>query len=145
MATREHVFFAIRSGLVCATLGSLVGGCAFVAISAVVGNAGLAALALLPMAVIYGAVTAVPFGFVSGLVGSWWLVGRARRVSIRRLYFEAVAGGALLGATYPLTLAICGWGPFENLVSALPISIGTGVICAIVLTREVRKHAVGVS
>ncbi|MGC2247829.1 MAG: hypothetical protein WA609_14585 [Terriglobales bacterium] len=96
----------------------------------------------MPIAVLLAAITAVPFGFTVGSVGVWWLAGRAERVSERRLYFESTGGGAALGATYPLIMAILGWGPFENLVAALPISIGTGIICGIVLTRETRKSVV---
>jgi len=97
------------------------------------------------MAVLLAAITAAPFGFVVGSVGVLWLAARAQRVSGKRLYFEAAGGGAVLGATYPLVMAIVGWGPFENLLSALPISIGTGVICGIVLVREVRRHVLAVS
>ena len=96
------------------------------------------------MAVIFAAITAAPFGFMVGFVGVWWLAARAERVSERRLYFEASGGGAVLGATYPLVLTILGWGPFENLLSVLPISIATGIICGVVLTREVRKQVLAV-
>ena len=139
MATKNRASLVIRGGLTCAVLGPLIGGCVFVLIWAVRGNLGLAALSLVPVAVIVGAFTAAPFGFMVGSVGIWWLAGRALRVSGRRLYFEAAGGGAVLGATYPLVIAILGWGPFENLVAALPVSIGTGVVCGMVLTREVRE------
>jgi hypothetical protein len=145
MATKKRVFLVIRGGLSCALLGSFVGGCGFLLISAVRGNFGLAALSLIPMAVIFAAITAAPFGFMVGSVGVWWLAVRAQRVSGRRLYFEAAGGGAVLGATYPLVLTILGWGPFGNLVATLPISIGTGVVCGIVLTREVQKYVLDVS
>ena len=144
MATKKRAFLAIRGGLACAALGSMVGGCGFLLISAVRGNFGLAALTLIPMAVIFAAITAAPFRFLVGSVGVWWLAARAQRVSGRRLYVEATGGGAVLGATYPLFMAILGWGPFENLVAALPISIGTGIICGIVLTHEVRKYVLAV-
>jgi hypothetical protein len=48
------------------------------------------------------------------------------------------------GATYPLVLTVFGWGPFQNLASVLPISIVTGVICGIVLTREVQEYVLAV-
>lgn len=145
MAIKKRVFFAIRGGLTCAALGSLVGGCGVLLISAVRGNFGLAALALIPMAVLFAAITAAPFGFMVGSVGVLWLAARAPRVSGKRFYFEAAGGGAVLGSTYPLVLTILGWGSFQNLVSVLPISIGTGVICGIVLTREVQKYVRAVS
>jgi len=145
MATKKRAVLATRGGLICAALGSLIGGCGFLLISAVKGNFGLAALSLIPMAVIFAAITAVPFGFMMGFLGVWWLASRAQHILGRRLYLEAIAGGAVLGAAYPLVLTVLGWGPFGNLLSVLPISIAAGIICGIVLTREVQKFTLTVS
>src|SRR5260370_15955290 len=144
MAIKKRVFLALRGGVSCAALGSLVGGRRFLLVSAVHGRFGLAALSLIPVAVVFAAITAAPFGFVVGSAGILWLAARAQRASGRRLYLEAAGGGAVLGATYPLVLTILGWGPFQNLLSVLPISIGTGVVCGIVLTREVQKYVLAV-
>ncbi|MGB8582167.1 MAG: hypothetical protein WCD47_15205 [Candidatus Sulfotelmatobacter sp.] len=140
MDAEKRILLAVRGGVGCAILGSLLGGCAVVLISAVRGSFGLAALSLIPMAVLYAAVTGAPFGFVAGAAGTWLVAARARHISGRRLYLEAACGGAVLGATYPLVLTISGWGPFQNLVSVLPISIGAGAICGIVLVPEVRRY-----
>ncbi|MGA7338170.1 MAG: hypothetical protein WBW91_15690 [Candidatus Sulfotelmatobacter sp.] len=139
MAADNRILFALRGGVVCAILGSLLGGCAVLLISAIRGDFGLAALSLIPIVFLYAAVTGVPFGLVAGTVGTWWIVARARHISSGRLYYEASATGALIGGSYPLVLKVFGWGPFENLLSTLPISIGAGIVCGLVLTREVLK------
>jgi len=47
---------------------------------------------------------------------------------------------ALIGALYPLVLTIFGWGPSENFLSELPISIGAGAVCGFALAREAKKQ-----
>jgi hypothetical protein len=103
MAPNNRASLVIRGGVTCALLGSLVGGCGVALISGVRGSFGLAALTITPIAALFAAITAAPFGFAVGPGGVWWLAGRAERVSERRLYFESAGGGAALGATYPLT------------------------------------------
>src|SRR5260370_9460327 len=99
MAIKKRVFLALRGGVSCAALGSLVGGCCFLLVSAVHGSFGLAALSLIPVAVVFAAITAAPFGFVVGSAGILWLAARAQRASGKRLSFEAAAGGSGMGAT----------------------------------------------
>jgi hypothetical protein len=139
MAADKRVFLAIRGGVICAVLGSLLGGSAALIISAIRGNFGLAALSLIPIGFVYAAVTGGPFGLVAGMAGTLWIAARAQHISGKRLYYEAAGAGALIGALYPLALAIFGWGPVENLLSELPISIGAGAACGMVLVREVQK------
>jgi hypothetical protein len=143
MANRKRLSFAIVGGVFCATVGSIMGGVVIALIRTLRGNTQdiAEALAFLPMAVVFVAIPAAPFGFIVGTVGSWWLAARADRgVLGKRLYFESAGIGGILGATFPLILAVLGWGPFNNLVSALPISIGIGIVCGVVLTPLVRKH-----
>jgi hypothetical protein len=93
------------------------------------------------MAVVFTAIAAAPFGFIVGSIGSWFLVARwANTPSSIRICCESGGFGALLGATYPFIATSLGWGPFENLLSALPISIGTGFICGVMLPPFVRWH-----
>jgi hypothetical protein len=139
MAADKRILLAVRGGVVCAILGSLIGGSAVLLISAIRGNFGLAALSLIPIAFVYAAVTGVPFGFVAGIAGTLWIAARAQHVSGKRLYYEAAGAGVLIGALYPLALTVFGWGPLENLLSELPISIGAGVVCGLALSREVQK------
>jgi hypothetical protein len=111
MAADKPMLLAIRGGVVCAILGSLLAGCAVLLTSAIRGDFGPAALSLIPIAFVYAAVTGVPFGFVAGIAGTLWVAARARRISGRRLYYEAAAAGALIGALYPLALMVLGCGP----------------------------------
>ena len=124
-------------------MGTLLAGIAVVFVRALQGNTEhvLEALAFFPMAVVFAAIPAIPFGFIVGSVGSFLLAIRAEHgVSGRRLYGESAAIGAVLGATFPLILTVLGWGPLHNLVWALPISIGIGTLCAILLIPLMRKH-----
>ena len=135
--------FAVVGGVFCATVGSLLGGVVVVLIRASQGNTQsvVEALIFFPMAVVFVAIPAVPFGFIAGSAGSWWLACRAERgVPGKRLYFESAGIGGVLGATFPLIMAVLGWGPFNNLVSALPISITIGIVCGIMLIPYTRKH-----
>lgn len=125
-------------------MGSLLGGVAVVLIRAwaLRGTESITeAVAFFPMAVAFAAIPAAPFGFIVGPVGSWWLTIRAARgVSGKRLYFESAGIGGALGSTFPLILAALGWGPFNNLVSMLPISITIGIGCGILLIPLTRKY-----
>lgn len=143
MAIRKRLTLAVTGGVFCATVGSLLGGLVVVFIRMLQGNTQsiVDALEFFPMAVVFAAIPAAPFGLIVGSAGSWWLAGRAERgVSGRRLFFESAGIGAVLGATFPLILALLGWGPFANLASALPISIGIGIVCGIILIPLLRKY-----
>ena len=143
MDIRKRAFLAILGGVYCGTVGSLLAGLVVVAIRVVHGNRGnvAEALAFFPMAVVFAAIPAAPFGFIVGSAGSWWLATRINRgISGRRLYFESAGIGAALGATFPLISTILGWGPFNNLVSALPISIGIGIVCGLTVALPMRRH-----
>jgi hypothetical protein len=143
MDIRKRASIAVIGGALSAIVGSLLAGLVVVLIRTVQGNTQSVALALafLPMAVVFAAIPAAPFGFIAGSAGSWWLAARAEcGVSKRRLYFESVGIGAILGGTFPFVLTILGWGPFNNLVSAVPISIGIGIACGIIITPLVRKY-----
>jgi hypothetical protein len=101
-------------------------------------------VAALPMVIIFSAIAAAPFGFIVGTIGSWWLVARwANTRSSIRIYGESGGLGAILGATYPFIAAGLGWGTFENLVASLPISIGAGIVCGVLLAAFVRKYLLG--
>lgn len=143
MENRKRLRFAFVGGLFCVIAGSLLGGVALVLIRIFQGGAKdiVGAISMFPMAVVLVGIPGIPFGFIVGSVGSWWLVGRAgQRDPGRRLYFESAGLGGVLGATFPLILTVFGWGPFENLVSALPISIGTGIVCGAALVPFMRKR-----
>lgn len=113
MGAYKRIFLALRGGVICAILGSLLGGSGVVLISAIRGNFVQAAVSLIPIAFVYAAVTGIPFGFVAGIAGTLWIAARAQQVSGKRLYYEAAGAGALIGALYPLALMAFGWGPLE--------------------------------
>jgi integral membrane sensor domain MASE1 len=144
MANSTRLHFALVVGVSCAVVGSLLGGVAVVLIRSwtLRGTESMTeVVTFFPMAVAFAAIPAAPFGFIVGSVGSWWLAIRAARgVSGKRLYFESAGIGGVLGSTFPLILAAFGWGPFENLVSALPISITIGIACGILITPLTRKY-----
>jgi hypothetical protein len=144
MANSTRLHFALVGGVSCAVVGSLLAGIALVLIRSwtLRGTESMAeAVAFFPMAVAFAAISAAPFGFIVGSIGSWWLAIRAARgVSGKRLYFESSGIGGVLGSTYPLILAAFGWGPFENLVAALPLSITIGIACGILIIRLTRKY-----
>jgi hypothetical protein len=143
MENKKRLTQAMIGGVFCATVGSLLGGVVVVLIRVLQGNTQniVEALAFFPMAVVFAAIPAAPFGFIVGSAGSWWLAVRTDSgVLGRRLYFESAGIGAVLGATFPLILALLGWGPFANLISALPISITIGIVCGIILTPLMRKY-----
>ena len=142
MAIKKRLTLAVIGGVFCATVGSLLGGLVVVLLRMLQGNAQsiVEALEFLPMAVVFAAIPAAPFGFIVGSVGSWWLATRTESgVSGVRLYCESIGIGAVLGATFPLVLTILGWGPFNNLVSGMPISVGIGTVCALTLIPLMRK------
>jgi len=140
MANGNRLTFAIVGGVFCAIVGSLLGALIIV-IFALRGMGIKDAVVFYPMAVAYVAILAVPFGFVAGSVGSWWLAVReAYGVSGKRLYFESAGIGGTLGSTFPLISWAFGWGPFGNLVSALPISTTIGLACGILIIPLTRKY-----
>jgi hypothetical protein len=147
MENRKRIIFAGKGGLFCAIVGSLLGGVVVLLVRAVHGNAGGNVgeiLEFFPVAVLYAAIPAAPFGFIMGSVGSWWLATRARQgVQGLRLYCESIGAGALLGATFPLVMTALGWGPFSNLVSAMPISIAIGAVCAFALIPFMQRQLAG--
>jgi hypothetical protein len=92
---------------------------------------------------LFAAIPAAPFGFIVGSLGGWWLTSRLERsVSARRIVFESAAVGALLGAGFPLVAILLGWGPFNNLVAMLPIAIGVGTLCGVILPLVMRRFLV---
>lgn len=143
MVNRKRFVLVAKGGLFCAVLGSLLGGIVVAFIRVVQGSTGSVweAVSFLPLAIVFASIPAAPFGFIVGSAGSWWLATRAASgVAGVRLYCESVLAGAVLGASFPLVLTILGWGPFNNLVSAMPISVGIGTVCAVTLIPFMRKY-----
>jgi hypothetical protein len=144
MENKKRMGLAFVGGAFCAIVGSLIGGVVVVLIRTLQGSAKDLAegLAFFPMAVVFVAIPGVPFGFVVGsAVGSWLLAARADHGDPgKRLYFESAGLGGVLGATFPLILTAFGWGPFNNLVTAVPISIGIGILCGAALVPFMRKR-----
>lgn len=146
MDTRKRAKLAIVGGIFCAVVGPLLGGTIYTLVSVAGGlwqrqQDVWTVAAFLPVVVLYAAIAAAPFGFIVGSIGSWWLVARvASTASARRVYCESGGVGALLGATFPPIEAVLGWGPFRNLLSSLPISIGTGIICGVALAASMRTY-----
>jgi hypothetical protein len=103
MDIKKRASLAVAGGVLCAALGSLLGGVVVVIFRTTQRNGEDVAQALtfLPVAVMFAAIPAAPFGFLVGSVSSWWLSARVDRgVSRRRLYFASAGMGAVLGATF---------------------------------------------
>ena len=141
MDTKARVRASIWSGVFCAVVGSLLGAIVVVALRAIHSPEDSNRFAsFIPIALVFAAIQAVPFGLVIGSVGGWWLAPRAASgASSRYIFLQSSVMGAILGSTFPILAMALGWGSPENLVSVLPISIGIGVICALSLTLVMRK------
>jgi hypothetical protein len=141
MDTKKRASLTIIGGVLCSVLASVLGGVVIVVIRLVKVGSAEGAAPFLPIAVLYAAATAAPFGLIAGSAGTWWLAARAERhMANRQLWWESAGAGALLGATYPVVMGICGWGPFSNLVSELPIAVGIGMTCALVVAFWMQRH-----
>ena len=141
MLTRSRLKLSIMSGVFCALVGSILGSIVVTVLRAVHAPGDLtAAFYFIPVAFLYVAIPAVPFGLVVGSIGGWWLAPRAtRETSARHLFLQSGLAGAALGSSFPLLAMALGWGPVENLVSVLPISIGIGVVCGVSLPVVIRR------
>jgi len=143
MEIKKQAYLAVVGGFFCATVGSLLGGLVVAVMRAIAlwPDDLMVASAFLPLAVLYASIVAAPFGFIVGSIGSWWLVGRVTSAApAKRVYYESAGLGGLLGAMFPLISALGGWGPFKNLLSALPISIGIGITCGIAVAAFMRSY-----
>lgn len=135
MGTGKRLRLAIVGGVFGAIVGPLVGVLL------------MAPMSRMPMALYLAVVRswlvplfifAVPFGFIVGFIGSWWLAARASSmVSARRLYCESAGIGALLGATFPL---VDGFRPNIYAIAELPFSIGSGIISGVALAVLMRSY-----
>lgn len=148
MDKTKRASIAIIAGMFCAAAGSLLAGVAVALVGVLQGKAlngrsGMEIAAFFATILLFAAIPAAPFGFIVGSVGGWWLASRlARSVLVGRVVLESAAAGALLGATFPLVAVLLGWGPFNNLISILPISIGVGTVCGVILPSVMRKFVV---
>lgn len=143
MDAKNKTYFVVASGLFCSVLGSVLAGLTVTLIRAaqVSPTDLLGSFKLFPLVVLFAAIPGAPFGFIAGSIGAWWLMHRLTSgISKKRFYIEALVLGAGLGATLPVVLSTSGWGPFANLVSALPISILVGSMCGIAFAFFVRKY-----
>lgn len=137
METGKRIRLAIVGGVFGAIVGPLVG-----VLLILIDNMGRMPMALY-LAVVRSwliplIIFVVPFGFIVGFIGSWWLAARASSiVSARRLYCESAGIGALLGATFPL---IFGLRPNIYAIAQLPFSIGSGIICGVTLAALMRSY-----
>jgi hypothetical protein len=142
MNTGKRAQLAVAGGSFCAIAGSIFGGL-IVSVFQVIKTGGIGGMSFIPVAILYAAVVAVPFGFFVGSFGSWWLVGRFdKHIPSKRIFCESLGVGALLGAVFPSVMALAGWGPYSNLVSVVPISVGIGVICAALLMQLMHAYLV---
>jgi hypothetical protein len=143
MDIKPRLKIAILSGVFCAAVGSLLGGIAVVVLRVVrsaPGDSATSFVSFIPVAVLFAAIQAVPFGLIIGAIGGWWLVPRlAGDTQPQHIFLQSAVMGAILGSTFPILAIALGWGPLQNLVSVLPISIGIGIVCGLSLTVLMRK------
>ena len=92
-------------------------------------------VSFIPVAVLYAAIPAVPFGLIVGAVGGWWLAPRVAGDTVSpHVFLQSSVVGALLASTFPIVAMALRWGPLQSLASFLPISIGIGIVCGLTLT-----------
>jgi hypothetical protein len=112
---KKNVAKILRGGLICAVLGPAIAGFTlYVLITAWrygISPADTTSFwhhCLLMLAYIaYAGLFSAPFGFLSGIAGTWWLVRKAESaISNRQLKFEAVRAGAILGAMWPFLIEL---------------------------------------
>jgi hypothetical protein len=144
MDTKTRLKVLIFSGFFCAVVGTVLSAIAVV-ILRIISNGlrdGLMVASFLPGVLLYIAIVAVPFGLIVGSLGGWWIAPRVMGdTQSRYLFLQSSVLGAILGSTFPLLAIALGWGPLENLSSVLPISIGVGIVCGLLLTATMRKLA----
>lgn len=141
MDTKPRLKISILSGVFCALVGSILGGMALVVLQAVRLSVDPATLArFTPTAFLLAAFAAVPFGSIVGSIGGWWLAPRvSSETPSQHLLLQSALMGVILGSAFPISALALGWGPFQNLVAVLPISIGIGVVCGLSLAAIMRK------
>jgi hypothetical protein len=138
---KARVRVAICSGVYCAVVGSILGGTVVFVLRGIRSSEdhGIS-VSFIPVAVLYAAIPAVPFGLIVGAVGGWWLAPRvAGDTASPHVFLQSSVIGAILGSTFPIVAMALGWGPLPNLASFLPISIGIGTVCGLTLTAVMRK------
>ncbi len=106
----------------------------------------LRTLEAFPVAWLFALIPMGPPGAVLGALGALWIRFRSKAISSRRLFFEILSVGALLGALVPLAALVFGWGDLQIVLSGyVPIGAITGAICAFLVHYTLKKQGLLVS
>jgi hypothetical protein len=102
---------------------------------------GLRALEAFPVAWLFALIPMGPPGAVLGALAALWIRFRSRAIGSRRLIFETLSVGMLLGALVPLIALVFGWGDSGIILSGyVPIGAITGAICAFLVYYTLKKR-----
>lgn len=138
MEIRKRMRCAIAGGFFCAVMGIFLVGL-FIVFMVAIHSRPEDLLNVSVSAVLYASILSVPFGLFFGSIGGYWLSIRLDGApNMNRVFLESAVAGALLGSTYPLIMSVLGFGPFRNLMGALPLSSGVGIICGLAFTAFLR-------
>jgi len=101
----------------------------------------LTTLAALPIAWVFAVIPMGPGGCVFGALGASWIRFRSRSLrASKRLLLESALLGTALGGAVPLSALVWGWGPRENVLSVVPAGAASGLVCAFLVVRALRKR-----
>ncbi len=145
VVNKRRLLVSLYGGAFCSAIGTVAGAIFLVIMRSLKDGLGAApedSFRFLLVALVFVGVQAIPFGLLAGSIGTWWLLGRVVRdtPNASGLYARVVVVSVILGCTFPLLAILLGWGPPENLVSALPVSAGIGLLCGLSLTALIRRY-----
>jgi hypothetical protein len=85
MDAKPRLKISILSGVFCLLEVSILGGIAVIVLRAVRSPGHLAGLVrFIPVALVFAAIQAVPFGLIIASIGGWWLAPRVARPRLSR-------------------------------------------------------------
>lgn len=144
-ATGPWLRAALIGAIICSAVGPALGAVIVVFPLATIKQASardaLITIAALPVYWIFAVIPTGPAGFIFGALGASWIRFRSRAVhASTRLQLESAFLGAVLGGTVPITTLVWGWGPRENVLSAVPAGAASGLICGLLVAHTLRKR-----
>lgn len=113
----------------------------FVAIRQASASDALTILAAFPIAWVFAVIPMGPAGCLFGALCASWIRFRSRSLhASKRLLVESGLLGTALGGLVPISALAWGWGPRENVLSLVPAGAASGLVCAFLVMRALRKQ-----
>lgn len=129
VAAKNKLRVAIAGGIFSAFCGSLLGAVVIIAVAFKARSfSGPAdAISAIPLAFVFASLVAVPFGLIAGSCGALWLASKQTVGNCGVIKRAAIIGG-IIGLSFPVIAWTLGWGPFKNLLEAIPLAVLFGAI-----------------